>query len=771
MDNVMTQKGIEDVDQSVLRAVYALNMCTVSVSQIINYNDVYILEQEYDAILNNLNLEKMPKADALKNILIELLNTITFFRIQEIRKTEIEKKYQQRMKNAIWSAIPNLNVIVAGGPAAIAYSLASQVGIGYMNYRKEKNNVLNEKEKEALELRITAIEQFNALKRELFTTAWELAEEYNFDDRLRLTEKQIKQYNEILMDQDELRKYVRLEAIQNKFKAYPPFWYFFGHTACYIADNEDLQLEAWERNEYRRKAKVHFQKYANLNKFNILREDQMTSAFALEYIDLLLLEENPDNKPKIDELIHIAVDMSGNSLDVKELCAIAYLKIGNTDAAAELLKQLVNEEYNTITNAKLLSRIYVSQYLNGSSKTSKFDYKTLQLRVGENNSEYLFPMPERIEEDSKLQVEYLVEQKVMLQMDYRSAINELSRKFTIKFNAVMPAPYGYSSYDDYYSYSEQAIMRREADFKRVLMDSTKSKEFIDELASAGFRFKYIDILNEVMDACDDFELWKKSENHDVYTISVRANIVQKRPILKRIQESMLNSFTIEDYITLQREVSFKELMGTLLSDLKETIMNSIDNMTSMESVEKAEYNLAQFCQKYDISLSGSRSSDEIRTKEVKAYLSYEIFGLDGVKESERKHRITEMKSLVKVAASELMQGIKSDVNILIPGNNEFDLYFENTKLNAGGLKEKILGIIDDKTKKDCDLVLTNEGLLLIYRNKINLLHSYENVGYTSTGKRGEVLLIGWPDEYSNKNINIGRLYNLIKDLGKICEKK
>lgn len=772
MDNVMTQNGIEDMDQSILRAVYALNMCTVSVSQIIDYNDVYILEQEYDAILNNLNLEKMPKADALKNILVELLNTITFFRIQEIRKTEIEKKYQQRMKNAIWSAIPNLNVIVAGGPVAIAYSLASQVGIGYMNYRKEKKNALNEKEKEALELRITAIEQFNALRRELFTTAWELAEEYNFDDRLRLTEKQIKQYNEILMDQDELRKYVRLEAIQNKFEAFPPFWYFFGHTACYIAENEDLPLEAWERDVYRRKAKMHFQKYANLNKFNILREDQMTSAFALEYIDLLLLEENPDNKPKIDELIRIAVDMSGNSLDVKELCTIAYLKIGNTDAAADLLKQLVNEEYNTITNAKLLSRIYVSQYLNGSSKTSKFDYKTLQLRVGENNSDYLFPMPERIEEDSKLQLEYLIEQKILLQMDYRSAINELSRKFTIKFNAVMPAPYGYSSHDDYYSYTEEAIMRREDDFKKVLMDSAKSDEFIHELASVGFRFKYIDILNEVMDACDDFELWKKSENHDVYTISVRANIVHKRPILKRIQDSMnLNSFTFEDYITLQREISFKELMGTLLSDLKETIMNSIDNMTSMESVEKAEYNLAEFCQKYDISLSGSRSSDEKRTKEVKAYLSYEIFGLDGVNESDRKYRITEMKNLVKLAASELMQGITSDANILIPGNNEFDLYFENTKLDAGGLKERTLGIIDDKTKKDCDLALTSEGLLLIYRNEIKLLHSYGNVGYISSGKRGEVLSIGWPDEYSNKNINMGRLYKLINDLGIICEKK
>lgn len=198
MENLRIQKDENSIaekvtDPNVLRAVYALNMCTVSVSQIIDYNDVYILEQEYDAILNNLNLEKMPKAEALKNILIELLNTITFFRIQELRKESIEKKYQQQMKNAIWSAIPNMNMIVAGNPVAIACSLATQVGIGYMNYRKEKNSILNAKEREELELRITAIEQFHALRRELFTTAWELAEEYDFDDKLRLTEKQIRQ--------------------------------------------------------------------------------------------------------------------------------------------------------------------------------------------------------------------------------------------------------------------------------------------------------------------------------------------------------------------------------------------------------------------------------------------------------------------------------------------------------------------------------------------------------------------------------------------------
>ena len=123
-----------------IQAAYALNLCSVSVSQIVDYNDVYILEQEYENILNNLNLQNIPKDEALLDILKRLLETITFFRIQEGDKKIIEKEYQHKMKNAIWSAVPSINILVCGDPKAIACALATAIGSGYMNYRKEKAN-------------------------------------------------------------------------------------------------------------------------------------------------------------------------------------------------------------------------------------------------------------------------------------------------------------------------------------------------------------------------------------------------------------------------------------------------------------------------------------------------------------------------------------------------------------------------------------------------------------------------------------------------------
>lgn len=408
--------------QDKLRAAYALNMCTVSVSQIVDYNDEYILEQEYEAILNNLNLEQMPKDEALLNILVKLLNVITFFRIDKIKKDQIEKKYQRRVKNAIWSAVPNIGVIVAGNPVTVGLSLATQVGIGYMNYRKEKANALADKEDSEVELRITAMEQLNALRRELFTTAWRLADEYEFPDRYRLTERQIAQYNNILMDTDEIRKYERLTAVQNKFEAYLPFWYFMGHTAKFISEDAANGLDNAAREYYRKKAREHFERYDSLNTFNILREDEITASFALEYIDLLLLEENSD-KEKITALINTAVNMAGNANDILEMCAISYLKIGKTEEAEKLLRILVNESYNTATNAKLLSRIYVSEYLKDSNPLAKVHYDVLASRI---TPAWMFPMPENKQEDWLLQDKELREQYIS---DQREDLQKLSLMF------------------------------------------------------------------------------------------------------------------------------------------------------------------------------------------------------------------------------------------------------------------------------------------------------------------------------------------------------
>ena len=58
---VENELGVEIpvVTEKQIQAAYALNLCAVSVSQIIDYNDINILDQEYDNILNNLKIVKI----------------------------------------------------------------------------------------------------------------------------------------------------------------------------------------------------------------------------------------------------------------------------------------------------------------------------------------------------------------------------------------------------------------------------------------------------------------------------------------------------------------------------------------------------------------------------------------------------------------------------------------------------------------------------------------------------------------------------------------
>jgi hypothetical protein len=64
-------------DEQKIKAAYALNMCTVSLTQIVDYSDPYILEQEYDAILNNLNIQNIIHDEALLKLIKKIMETIS----------------------------------------------------------------------------------------------------------------------------------------------------------------------------------------------------------------------------------------------------------------------------------------------------------------------------------------------------------------------------------------------------------------------------------------------------------------------------------------------------------------------------------------------------------------------------------------------------------------------------------------------------------------------------------------------------------------------
>lgn len=384
----MAEMAKEKVDQ--ITAAYALNLWTVSISQIIDYNDVNVLEQEYNTIMNNLNLENMPDDEALLDVIKEIMDEITFLRISEGDKKIIEKTYQHQLKNAVWSAVPNVGAIFAtSNPVAMGVTLATQVGIGYMNYRRNRSEYKLQNEKAKWEIQRNRMEHLHALQKQLFETAWRMTNTHKFEDRYRLTEKQISDYNKALMQTNPVKRYNDLDAVRGDYEAYPAFWYQIGSTANTIFRNaSDAEIKEY----YREKAIECFNQYDQLNKFNLLRHDIITAAWALEYLELQGLSDTERPEEAV-RLIGIAEKHAGSSLDVLELCAFSYLRIRDYANATRLFHVLVNKDYNSEINTQILSGLYIKDMFSGIEKAeraARLAYKQLPSITEEK---YILPIP------------------------------------------------------------------------------------------------------------------------------------------------------------------------------------------------------------------------------------------------------------------------------------------------------------------------------------------------------------------------------------------
>ncbi|MCR5701152.1 MAG: hypothetical protein K6G76_03285 [Lachnospiraceae bacterium] len=755
----LRKKSVGTTDEEKIKVAYALNMCTVSISQIIDYDDINVLEQEYETILNNLNLEQIPKDEALLQILKQLLDTITYFRIEEGEKEMIEKEYQQKIKNAIWTAIPNFGLIVAGGkPMTMAISLASQVGIGYMNYRRNKVEYGIELERKNWELQKTAIEQFNGLRRELFDTAWRLADAYGFPDGYRLTEKQITQYNRILMDQDEMRKYERLESIKEDFEAYPPFWYFIGNVANYISRSSDLALTDETRLVYRDKALEYFEKYQELNRFNIMREDQLAASCALEYADLLLLDNNT-NVDKVNELIDSAVKTSKNQNDILELCAIAYLKIGEQKKASRILRLLVNEDYNSIINAQLLSSIYVYEH-------NRIDYEILSSRI---DVDYLYPMPQDNEDLEILQAEFGGKQKSVLKMKYKIVLDEFLDKYVIEWNKIT------SIFDNatYYSTSffldtPKAKAERRAQARRVFANVTKRERYQQRMREIGYELNLLDILNEMVTNLFDSPLFSDYTLEQEVKDEIRRQIINKKDDINQLQEAMnrgefmINAYFVSQTITLRQivENAFRLISHFAMGQIEAANINEISYMES---------NLILFCLNNELEQPAIIVNKDAETihlfDKTKEPFTPQLFGANAVAQKKNAEFVTEMTMFIKEKMSSI--DLKNtQTSIYFSGYPEFNGYFMSTTfVNHPDVRGHALMILKDNTNRKFDLVFTTDGIVSIVKDRVKSLTPYGEVKLKSDAillYRNEIVLTR---EYKTLSFDVNILFDIIKQLG------
>lgn len=795
--------------QEKLRTAYALNLCTVSISQIIDNRDQYIMDQEYNAILNNLNLQNMPNDPSLLKILKEILNVITFFRIQDGEKAFIEEDYRQALKQNLTKSIN-----IAGALGAVAslginsltkpgslikagISVASTVGIGYMNYRNGKTQALLQRKKKEWELQRAAIEQLNGLRRELLDTAWHLTKNFDIYDGFRLTETQIEQYLNILKDQDDFKRFERLEFIKDKFFAYPPFWYQLGHAAKLVALKEPQQKDYY--NQYARDC---FEFFVYQIKTNLLRDDQIASSCALEYSELL--DENEEKeREKIVDLLDIAQKYSGNKNDVLQMCAIGYLRIGNIRKASRILWRLVNEKYDESFNAELLSVIYYQMYMNilddktetgvdflfdesvlcvidNNAKSMKgveekknaveHAYNLLCSRVTEKD--YIIPLPN--DGNRTTAVGYLKLRKDLLNIKMSEVASQICERFLRRFvEIILPNEL----------FQDEIFVGIDSNIKEIINDRLDdisrrqmTGRYQSVLSQEPITIKVYYVLNDLYKCLGVFSNYSKTLEEDLEPL-IGGYASHKVHEYKQIERKISShSFKLEDISNKSELFDIREVLESVNNLLRLHIQDLLDGFEDISEVGDQERELYLFARQFEFEIPviprASLYFDNVRYDSEKKHIPFEldtaVLGIEDITKYEREKQAERerFEAIVDVINqnkdSLILDSEKSEIRV--SGEDTFVQYVNGIPELEGHIPVAIIencknGWFNSNKKT---LAFTTSGLYWIEKG---MSAPYNNITF---GDKNKMLIDG--KAFKNDNLDASTLRKLIEELIPIVDR-
>lgn len=788
-----------------LTTAYALNLCTVSVSRIINCKDQYVMDQEYDAILNNLNIQNMPNDDSLLKILKQILDVITFFKIQEGDKKFIEEDYKQALKQnlsrslniaGLLGSVSSIGIGSLTTPGSIVkagLSVASTIGIGYMNYRSGKTQALLNKKKQEWELQRSAIEQLNALRRELFDTAWNLTKNFDVHDEFRLTEHQIEQYLKILDDNDNFRRFERLDFIRDKFLAYPPFWYQLGHTAKLVSMEEPENREY-----YISYSKACFDFFMYQIDDNLLRDDQIASSCALEYSELLD-ESIKEDREHIEELLGIAMRFSGNRNDVLELCAIGYLRIGKIDKATRILWRLVNEKYDENFNAEMLSMIYYQLYMDvlldqelsaiicddktadfcmipvksllESQKADKLNliryvYDLLGRRTTEDA--YLIPLPE--DENTITSEGYLNARRKLLILKLSGIEDQIYEKYSSEF-ATMLIPSHLMGPEETVDVTDVSSWLKNK-INQILVNK-QSEQLINAVKSEPMRVRMYYALNDLLGCLGKYVNYSPELEHTIKD-EIHDFVQDNEQLLKELERNIKNNSSssiteaLPKYVGLFDLQELCERLKAIITTYNSNVLNNVEGLDDICSYERKLY---LFAKEFDFNVPIiPHIGDEItidKKKEIPYKLDPSILNIDNLEEYERSRRLQKDRLDAIVAIfNEVRDDLLIDsekVLIRVQGDNYYDSFIEN---NADIHNEVPIAVIYSAKNGVFNL---NKKTLVFSANGIYWLERGVSSSYSNITFDDKKRLIINGKAYANDNLDADVLRDLIARIRPIID--
>jgi len=332
-------------------AVLALNYLHASLNKIKMYNDKRVLEDEYDNIINNINLTAISDKEIV-DIITKLMDTLSAFRLKEMDKERFQKIYEQKLQSALSDSLLQVGANIKSGvlvgqaldPTTAVILLANSTKNAYKTYANTQEDAKDELDESMWKLKKSDISELNKIRKEFLITYWKIMKRYNIPDNWRITEKQLTRFVNVSKETDEKKKYRQLLRMKNELAMLPTFWFELSLAAHSLGEKgEEL---------------TDIRQYEALNQ-KLLRHNAQYSlmlANSTAYLDPKTQQE------EIRKILEKIQKVDPRNPERKLFVAMQYAAIGDIKKAEKILDENVDDGFLPVLSKKMKLKLYIKSH-------------------------------------------------------------------------------------------------------------------------------------------------------------------------------------------------------------------------------------------------------------------------------------------------------------------------------------------------------------------------------------------------------------------------
>ena len=308
-------------------AISQMNYCINSITNVIHYKSMPLLEHEIDQLLNNLTMEQIVGLYEVQSFRSTMIEKISALQITEEEKEVMKRVQEMKRENLLYQSISNsLNptlLLTGGGNNAKQLTFMAIVSVArtVVEYKSASNEANIEELQAMWKYRKADLENFAELRQKALDLVYDLFQKYGLNESDRLTEATSTLFSQIIAEEDPHARIRKLLDNRHTFQGTADYYYYLGMAYTDI-DN------------YSTGKKYLDQYLAMYAKAPIFRYDEKTGCIALSRLAL----ENELSRSEVINLVNTAINNLPNNGPALIQAVLALNNIGEDERAFNLLR-------------------------------------------------------------------------------------------------------------------------------------------------------------------------------------------------------------------------------------------------------------------------------------------------------------------------------------------------------------------------------------------------------------------------------------------------